>query len=995
MRFGLLGPVEVREEGRLLPAGGGRARLVLACLLVDADRLSPTDLLIAALWQAPPSSAKAQLHNLVSGLRRRYRPVDPALIETRPTGYTLRLGPHRLDLADFRALAERGRAAAEAGDHTAALALLDRALALWRGPALADLDGPGVAALRETLHRERLAAAEVKLDVALALGDHDTVLREVEPLVAAHPYAERLYRHQMLALAGAGRRAEALAVYRRAYRRLVDDVGMEPGPLLRATQRRILHGRPVAPPAAPPARPVPRQLPPAVELAGRGPLLEEIAGRLDGTGAPVVLLVGPGGVGKSGLAVAVAHRLRTVYPDGQLYADLRGSHGTPADPHRILERFLRALGVPAADLPADPEERVTLYRSHLAAARMLVVLDDAADEAQLRPLLTGSGGVLVTSRRQLAALLPVARFVVPALPAADAVRLLATGAGEARVAADPAAAREIVRLCGGLPLAVCIVAARLAVRPGTPLDELRRRLAAQRGRLDELTVGDLDVRASIALSHDALPADARRLLLRLSLVTAADWPRWVAQALLDAPAPHARTVLDQLAEVHLVEPLGRDATGQDRFRLHELVAEYARERHRTDEPPAERDGAVHRLLDGWLALAGAADELLGDATGAPGPRPASPPEDGARAVRAGALDWFETERAGLVAAVDQATAAHLPDVAAALALRMSTFLGNRGYADDWEHTLRTAIRGARAGGSHRLLARLLDALFKAHLQRDEHPRLPAVAAEQLAVATALGDVELQVLALRNAGLGALRLGRFDEAFDRLERAVATARGRAAPGPLLGETLDTLGFARWDTGDAATAVSLLEEALAVDTPPPGSLRAALRRYHYGLALTAAGRLDDAGHALTAALRTSLAVGDDLGTAYVEQALADVATGQGRLAEAAQRLERSLAVHRTVDRPDGHAETLRALGDLAAAEGRWSDATAALHQAVGIWQRIGATVQTARGLARLERVAAAAGDEAAAAAYRGRWRSVLGGLGLDESALHLPAGLTLRP
>lgn len=994
MQFGLLGPVEVREQGRLLPGGSGRARLVLACLLIDADRLSPTDQLIAALWQDPPASAKAQLHNLVSGLRRRYRAADPALIETRPTGYTLRLGPHRLDLAEFRALAGRGRAAAGSGDHTAALALLDRALSLWRGPALADLDGPSTAAVREALHRERLDAAEVKLDAALALGDHDTVLREVEPLLAAHPYAERLYRHQMLALAGVGRRAEALAVYRRAYRRLVDDVGMEPGPLLRATERLILQGRPAAP-SPPPARPVPRQLPPAVELAGRGPLLDQITGRLDGAGAgPVVLLVGPGGVGKSGLAVAAAHRLATVYPDGQLYADLRGSHDTPADPYRILERFLRALGVPGADLPADPEERVTLYRSHLAAARMLVVLDDAADEAQLRPLLTGAGGVLVTSRRQLAALLHAARFVVPALPAADAVQLLAAGAGEARVAADPAAAREIVRLCGGLPLAVCIVAARLAVRPDTPLDELRRRLAAQRGRLDELTVGDLDVRASIALSHDALPAGARRLLVRLSLITAADWPRWVAQALLDEPARPARAVLDQLAEVHLVEPLGRDAAGQDRFRLHELVAEYARERHRTDEPPAERDRALHRLLHGWPALAGAADDLLGDANGAPDPRVA-PPEDGARAVRAGALDWFETERAGLVAAVDQAAAAHLPDVAGALALRMSTFLGNRGYADDWEHTLHTAIRGARTGGAHRLLARLLDALFKAHLQRDEHPRLPAVAAEQLAVATTLGDVDLQVLALRNAGLAELRLSRVDEAFDRLERAVATARGRAAPGPLLGETLDTLGFARWDTGDATTAVTLLEEALTVEGPPAGSLRAALRRYHYGLALTAAGRLDEAGPALAAALETSLAVGDDLGTAYVEQALADVAIGQGRLAEAAQRLERALAVHRRVDRPDGHAETLRALGDLAAAEGRWADATAALHQAMDIWQRIGATVQTARGLARLDRVAAASGDPTAAAAYRDRWRAVLAGLRLDEAALHLPADLTLRP
>ncbi|GAA3219895.1 BTAD domain-containing putative transcriptional regulator [Dactylosporangium siamense] len=991
MEFGLLGPVEVREQGRALPSGSGRARLVLAALLIDADRLSPADLLIARLWQDPPASAKAQLHNLVSGLRRRFRAEDPALIETRSTGYTLRLGAHRLDLAEFRGLAGQGRAAAGAGDHTAAAALLDRALALWRGPALADLDGPSVTEVREALHRERLAAAELKLDAALALGDHDTVLREVGPLLTAHPYAERLYRHQMLALAGVGRRAEALAVYRRAYRRLVDDIGVEPGPLLRGTERFILRGRPVGQATAPPARPVPRQLPPAVELSGRGPLLDEVVGRLEGTGtaAPVVLLVGPGGVGKSALAVAAAHRLGPVYPDGQLYADLRGSHDTPADPLRVLERFLRALGVPGSDLPTDPEERITLYRSHIAGGRTLVVLDDAADEAQVRPLLPGAGGVVVTSRRHLAALLNVARSVVPALPPGDAVRLLATGAGAARVAADPVAAREIVRLCGGLPLAVCIVAARLAVRPDATLDELRRRLAAQRGRLDELAVGDLDVRASIALSYDALPAGARRLLLRLGLVAAGDWPAWVAQALLDAPAPLARTLLDRLAEVHLVEPLGRDTVGQDRYRLHELVAEFARERHPADEAPAARDGALHRLLDGWLALAGAADELLGDATGDPGVSVAPAPQDGVRAVRAGALDWFETERAGLVTAVEQAGHAGLPDVAGALALRMSAFLGNRCYADDWEHTLHTAISGVRSTGSDRLLARLLDGLFKAHLQRDEHARLPAVAAEQLAVAGALGDVPLQVLALRNAGLAAMRLGRFAEAFDRLERAVATARSQPVAAGLLGDSLDSLGFARWDAGDAATALPVLEEALAADELPDRSLRTALRRYHYGLALTSLGRFDDAERALTAALRTSVAVGDDLGTAYVQQALTDVAVRQGRLGEAARLLDLALAGHQKLDRPDGLAETLRAAGDLAAAEGRWADAVTALRHAVDIWQRIGAAVPAARGLARLERVSTSSGDGAAAAGYRRQWRAVLAELQLDEAALQLPA------
>ncbi|WP_344407124.1 AfsR/SARP family transcriptional regulator [Dactylosporangium fulvum] len=988
MEFGLLGPVEVRHTGRLLPSGSGRERLVLATLLVDAGRSIPAELLITRLWDTPPGTAKAQLHNLISGLRRRFRAADPALIETRPAGYVLRLGPHHLDLAEFRGLAGRGRAAAGAGDHTAAAALLDRALSLWRGPALADLAGAHADEIRETLHRERLAAAETKLDAALALGDFDTVLREVAPLVVENPYAERLYRRQMLRAAGAGRRAEALAVYRRAYRRLVDDIGVEPGPLLRNAERQILLGRPTGGTAATSAPPVPRQLPRPAALTGRDPLLDEVAGRLDGGASPVILLVGPGGIGKSGLALAAGHRLSPAFPDGQLYADLRGSQDDPADPYRVLERFLRALGVESAGMPRDPEERVTLYRSHLARGRMLVVLDDAADEAQVRPLLPGSGGVLVTSRRQLAALLNADRFAVPALRAEDAIRLLAGGVGDARAAVEPQAAAEIVRLCGGLPLAVCIVAARLALRPDTPLDELRERLAAERGRLDELAVGDLDVRATIALSCEALPADARRLFLRLGVLATADWPEWVAEVLLDAPPERARALLGRLTDVHLVESLGRDGTGQERYRLHELVAEFARERQAAEEPPAERDRALERLLTGWLALASEADELLGDPAGGLGVEVPAPPGSGARAMRAGVLDWFETERAGLVTAVGLAARTGLLGFAGALALSLSGFLGNRSYTDDWEATLHEAIACVRPLGPGPLLVQLLGGLYNCHLQRDEYDPLPAVAAEQLSVARRLGDRELEVRSLRNAGLAEVRVGRFGAAFDRLRQAVEAARDTGVAGSLLRDSLDSLAFAAWEAGDAATAVALLEEALAVDAAPAGSLRTAVLRYHYGLALIEAGRPADAERALTAALRTGQEVGDDLGTAYVEQALADADIRRGRWPEAAARLDRALAGHRKVGQPDGLAETLRAMGDLAAAEGRRAQAVAHLRQALDIWRRIGALPQVARASARLDRISAAAGDEAAALAYRREWRSILAGLDADDAALHLP-------
>ncbi|MGI5186250.1 BTAD domain-containing putative transcriptional regulator [Dactylosporangium sp. CA-152071] len=981
--------MEVRDAGRLLPGGSGRERLVLATLLINAERLIPIDELIARLWEQPPGSARAQLHNLISGLRRRYRAIDTSLIETRPTGYLLRLGPHRLDVAEFRGLTERARAAAAAGDHATVVAALDQALSLWRGPALADLADASSGEVREALDRERLAAAEAKLDAALALEDYDTVLREVEPLVAENPYAERLYRGQMLALAGVGRRADALAVYRRAYRRLVDDIGVEPGPSLRDTERQILWGRQTGG-AAPAGPPVPRQLPRAAALTGRGPLLDQIAGQLsdDAEASTVVLLVGPGGVGKSGLALAAGHRLARAFPDGQLYADLRGSQDTPAEPYRVLERFLRALGVDGTDLPRDPDERVALFRSQFARGRMLVVLDDAADEAQVRPLLPGAGAAVVTSRRQLGALLNAARFLVPALRTADAIQLLAGGVGDARIAAEPQAAKEIVRLCGGLPLAVRIVAARLALRPDAGLDELRRRLATERGRLDELAVGDLDVRATIALSYEALPADTRKLFVRSGLLGTADWPEWVAQALLDAPGERARALLDELADVHLVEPLGRDVTGQERYRLNELVAEYAYERGTSDEAPAERSQALERLLNGWLALATEAGELLGHHAGGADLEVPPPPGSGARAMRAGPLDWFETERAGLVAGVDQACRSGLPGIAGGLALSLSGFLGNRSYADDWEHTLQQATACVRSLGSDRLLARLLGGLYDAHLHRDEYSQLPAIAAEQLSVARRLGDPELEVRSLRNAGMAAVRLGRFGDAFDWLEQAVSAARARAVPGWPLCDALDGLGFANWEAGDAVTAVALLEEALAVDGVADRSLQLALVRYHLGLALIDAGRPADAEPVLAAALRTSQEMGDDLGTAYLEQALADADLRQGRWTGAAARLGRALAGHQQAGRPDGLAETLRATGDLAAAEGRWAEAAGPLRQALDIWRRIGAAPQIARAAARLERVSAASGDHAAAAAYHRQWRSVVAGLDVGDAVLRLP-------
>ncbi|MGH3739463.1 MAG: BTAD domain-containing putative transcriptional regulator, partial [Micromonosporaceae bacterium] len=650
VEFGVLGPVEVRHEGRTLPTGSARERYVLAALLLDADRLVSTDRLVDALWRTPPTSAKAQLHNMISKIRGRFRGFDDELIATRPAGYQLRLDGHRLDLVEFRERLAAARCAAERGEHHGTVAILDGASGLWRGPALADVPDDIAADARQALGEERLAAGELRLDAQLALGEYAGMLAELNGLLAEHPYREHLYRRQMLALAGAGRRADALAAYRRAYRRLVDDLGVEPGGALRELEQQILRG--LTPSAASPPQLVPRQLPPVNgPVTGRDELLHEVTGCLTSRGdaaLPVVVLVGPGGVGKTTLALSAGHRLAAEFPGGQLYADLRGSHGRPADPYQVTGRFLRALGVPGTAVPEDPEERLAMYRSHLADGA-LVVLDDAADEAQVRPLLPGSPrcAVAVTSRRQLAGLLGATRFAVPQLVDHAAVALLGRIAGPERVAAEPEAAARIARSCGALPLAVSIAGARLAAEPGLRLERFAVSLAEERGRLDQLTVGDLDVRASIALSYQQLPAPAARLFGQLGALPTADWPEWLPDALGGGdPA-----VLGQLVDVHLVEPLGVDPVGQQRYRFHDLVAAYAAE-----QAPQDADPDVWRLvLDGWLGLVTLADEAAGAST-APlldavhPPAPAS----AADAVRRAPLDWFETERVSLQDAVELA-----------------------------------------------------------------------------------------------------------------------------------------------------------------------------------------------------------------------------------------------------------------------------------------------------------------------------------------------------
>jgi tetratricopeptide (TPR) repeat protein/plasmid maintenance system antidote protein VapI len=749
-------------------------------------------------------------------------------------------------------------------------------------------------------------------------------------------------------------------------------------------------GTPLQVPADADARP--RQLPPGVaDLAGRTTLIADITSTLRHVAhapPPVAVLVGQGGVGKTALAVAVGHDVADRFPDGQIFVDLRGAHADPVDPHVVTGNVLRALGVDGAEVPANRDERTAMYRSHLAGRAVLIVLDDAAGVEQVRPLLPGSGrcATVVTSRGQLGALLGAARHPVPLLDRADAVGLLTRIAGRDRASAEPGAAGAVVDLCGNLPLAVCIAAARLAINPQWTFEEFRERLADERARLDELVEGDLDVRASIALGYRVLTPVARELLRRLGSTTASDWPRWVAEELFGRPL---RGVLDQLTGAHLVEITGRDAVGQTRFRLHDLVADFAREQAAAEDGPASSDEAVTRVVSGWLALAAIADERIphGTAYAAGLPAP-DPPRGAGRVVEELPAEWFEAERRSVGVAVDEALRLGRVDLACQLALRMSGFLTLRAHDHQRENLFRRVVDRVRGQGQDPLLLRLLPAYYEASSQLDRLTALPAIAAEHLDLARRLGDRDAEVMALWQAGRAARMLGRFTESLRWLEQAVHKSRSPGIDPFLVASSLAGLSDMHIDNGQPERALPFVEEAVALAREAGRSREVALKLYKYGIALTEVGRLVEADEAMAEMFDITTEIGDDTGTAYMLTVSAQVAMRRGDWTAAAQHVDNAVRAAERLHNEYLLAEAVRLRGDLHAARGSWRDAIASLVEALETWRGIGSRPEMARTLARLHVAHLAVGDEDIAHGYHDGCEQILVDLALDPSCLRLP-------
>ena len=618
MRFRILGPLLVDDGASWSTIRATQQRVVVAILLLEAGQTVPVERLVDELWgERPPPTAAATVRGYVMRLRRLLGGGLGSPLVTRGLGYELVVEDSDIDARVFSGLAASARHALANGRPETAAAELSQGLALWRGPALADVPAsPAVTAEAERLGQLQLAALEDWLGVQLELGRHAEVVDEAQRLVAEHPLRERLWARLMLAQYGCGRRAEALAAYQRARRVLVDELGLEPGQELRELQRAVLDGQlELLAPAyrgtaavAAQTKVVPAQLPAdAAAFSGRQAALAQLDSHLPDQGErrspAMVVIAGTAGVGKTALAVHWAHRVRDLFPDGQLYVDLRGwAAGAPLLPIDALAGFLSALGVPAAEVPDEVQQAAALYRSLLAGKRMLVVLDNARSPGQVRPLLPASPGcaVVLTSRDQLRGLIArdgAVRFDLDVLTPRDARTLLTRLLGVERVEAEPEAAAELVRLCGYLPLALRIAAANLSGRPRTTVAAYVAELASgdRLRALEAAEDADAALRVAFDRSYAALPAPAQRLFRLLGLVPGPGVGPQAAAALAATDAAAAAALLDRLASAHLASE-----RAPNRYVLHDLLRRYAADRASAEDSLADREAAIGRLLDHYL-----------------------------------------------------------------------------------------------------------------------------------------------------------------------------------------------------------------------------------------------------------------------------------------------------------------------------------------------------------------------------------------------------------
>jgi DNA-binding SARP family transcriptional activator/Tfp pilus assembly protein PilF len=923
LRYRILGPLEVIAGERPLNLGGLRPRRVLAALLLNANRPVSLFHLVEAVWEsAPPNTARRQVQNAVAALRAVLGRVGAAdAIVTHGSGYLLRVDPDQLDSLVFERLVERARSLADGGDAPGATAALREALALWRGPVLAGLGGQLSELEATRLDEKRLVALEEVIELELAAGGHARLVSELRALVAEHPLRERFAGQLMVALYRGGRQAEALAAYHDLARHLHEELGLDPGPALRRTYEMVLREDPEL--NAPAGEPVPAslgvpaQLPVDAEaFTGREGDLARLNQLIsDGhTEAAVVItaIAGIAGVGKTALAVHWAHQVRDKFPDGQLYVNLHGySSGPPVRPIDALAHFLRALGVPPSRIPTDQDEAAAMYRSLLADRRVLVMLDNARSPEQVRPLLPGNREclVLVTSRDQLGGLVALdgaRRLTLDVLAPADAVDLLGEVIGARRVAAEPAAAEQIARDCGHLPLALWIVAASLRDLPGQRLAAYASRLAGSAG--DDSREA---VRRAFELSHASLPEPARRMFRLLGLVPGPDVTPDAAAALADMTAAESAGQLGVLAGWHLI-----DEYTPGRFAFHDLLRMYATELAGREGEQGGRE-ATRRLYDYYLrGVDAAARALYPVMVRLPSGSGSGP----AFANQISASRWLDAERPNLIAAIAHAAGRGAGDSARSVSWLLADALRGyfwlRMYTVDWQTVGETALEAAEADGDARAAAAAHLSLGLLCHQVTRHKDAIEHYTRALALSRQSGWAAGEAAALTNLGNLYVEMGRLEEAVDHVRQSLALDRAGGDPGAQAVH-LTNLGFMYIELGRLTESLDHSLEALALYRGIGAKASEPTVLGNIGVAYHLLGRFGEAFDYLSRAVAGDPEPGQTCDLAWLN-------LDAGRVEEAGRLGRAALAAAREAGRVQAEAEALNVLGAVEYRLGRFSPA-----------------------------------------------------------------------
>jgi DNA-binding SARP family transcriptional activator/tetratricopeptide (TPR) repeat protein len=994
--YKILGELEIHGHERLLDLPGGPALVVLAALLINVNRRISKAELIRVAWGGDEVT-EAQLHKRVMEVRNalsRLGRRDDLKTHSR-FGYEMRVAEDDVDALLFQRLVRDAEEAGAEGRIEDEIGCLRRAVRLWRGPhPLSNV--PGEAFRQETMALEqRLRRVAVRLfDLEFRRGNHESVLSELSLVSGYYPADRRLCEQLMIAEYRSGHPGDVAGTYEHHRHALAEETGGEPDPLLRTFHFAVARGEEAAIAAAESAilgrqgtprevATVPRQLPRAVELVGRADLVSEttwLLRRESRSEVPVVVISGPGGIGKTALALRAAHESMDRYPDGQLYMELRGAAEGGADTSEILAQFLRALG--ASRVPDTKAERLAEYRTILASRRVLIVLDDAYDGTQIAELVPASArcAVLVTARQRLPEI-SGAHHVAPLEPLGpvDAAELFLRVVRDSGIAAedDLDAVGRVVTLCGGLPLALRIAGALRVHDHPRPTIELVNRLAMHGP--EGFAYGQLSVARTIGAGVERLDADARRLLLGLGLLPLTGFGLWTAASLLGKDGLDAGAVLSRLAARFMIESL----ESQVRYRFHDLTREYVRRRALTDYP-GDRNAVPGRVYRALLTLTRLAHARLhgGDfeVVHSAVPDWAAPAEVLAE-INASALDWFEKERFNIRLAVEHCAELGLVDICWDLAVSAHEFYTIRGYFDDWSATHTVALGACRGSADRRgegiVLACLNQPALVASRRSEASPVVELRHAADLLAEC--GDGHGQAIALRTLANALRRQGHLTEPLALFKNALAHYTASA---DTVGrcQTLRFIGQNELDLGDHERARHSLAEAEAIADELGDRRLIAQTRYWIGQACLDAGDIDGAQVAFDAVFDN---YGDEAGVghAYAVHGLGEVARRKGAYGAAERYLTDAISAAHDADTVlEGRAWL--SIAALRRDQARLADMTAALEQAAEAFRSCGAAHLEARALGEFAQVMAEQADTVAAGEAWHRIESLYRAAGLPE-------------